>query len=58
MANFIMDSFDGQLSMTHTAAGFPENGWLVKASTMYCFIGPPYTVAMTSTSQMAPFGRD
>jgi hypothetical protein len=26
MASFIMDSSDGQLSMTHTAAGFPENG--------------------------------
>ena len=29
---------DGQLSITQTAAGLPEKGLSVKASTMYCFI--------------------
>jgi hypothetical protein len=38
IASFIMDSSEGQLSITQTAAGLPEKGLLVKASTMYCFI--------------------
>jgi len=33
-----MLSSDGHLSITHTAAGFPENGLFVNASTIYCFI--------------------
>jgi hypothetical protein len=33
-----MDSSAGQLSITQTAAGLPEKGLSVKASTMYCFI--------------------
>ena len=33
-----MNSSDGHLSITHTAAGFPENGLFVNASTIYCFI--------------------
>ena len=34
----IMDLSEGQLSITQTAAGFPEKGSFVNASTIYCFI--------------------
>ena len=34
----IIEASDGHLSITHTAAGFPENGLSVNASTIYCFI--------------------
>ena len=32
-----MNSPEGQFSITQIAAGFPENGLLVNASTIYCF---------------------
>ena len=36
----------GQLSMTQTAAGLPENGLSVNASIMYCFIAFPFLSPM------------